>query len=219
MYIENHLNFGVQINTGTMSNTPKPVPKIELAYKTLFPTKYKNKQPRQKHLQKSKPKCFLKCITRCQKKPPSSKVWRRTIVVIKPKAKKKLPRLFRVDDSTGLPVDYERTVARIMSYVNPQLNKAPSSDAKVAQMLARTVLDIMGKSKGHIRCPHDIKQQMQMIFKHHTVKESKEKLQHDSDLNKFHCACKRKPSPISDEQIPTYNSRFNYNRLKIKSCP
>lgn len=209
-----------------MSKTLKPTPKIELAYKTLFPTKYKKKQPRHNHLQKPKPKCFMKCVNKYQTKPPSSKMWRRTIIVIKPKKKKKLPRLFRVDNSTGLPVDYERTVARIMSYVNPQLNKAPSSDAKVAQMLARTVLDIMGKSKGHIRypqghirCPHDIKQQMQMIFKHHSVKESKEKLQHDSDLNKFHCACKRKPTPISDEQIPTYNSRFNYNRLKIKSCP
>lgn len=202
-----------------VDNAPsKPAAKIELVYKTLFPlTGMKRKQkPLPKHPHKKAPKRFKSFITKRLVKPPSPKLWRKTIVLIKPKPKKVVPRLFRVDRSTGLPVDYERTVSRIMRQVNPQLVNAPSSDTKMSKMLARTIVEILGKPKN--RCPSDIRQQVEMILKHHVTKPTKEKIQHDKELKHFHCACKRR-STINDEQIPTYNSRFNYNRLRIKSSP
>lgn len=208
-----------------MDNAPsKPAAKIELVYKTLFPftgkklpiLSQRKRKPRQNHSHKKEPKRFKSVITKRQVKAPIPKMWRKTIVLIKPKPKKVVPKLFRVDRSTGLPVDYERTVSRIMRYVNPQLDKSPSSETKVAKMLARTIVDIMGKSKN--RCPADFRQQVEMILKHHVTKPSKDKVQQDLDLQEFHCACKRRPI-INYDQIPTYNSRFNYNRLKIKSSP
>ncbi|EDW39927.1 GL14000 [Drosophila persimilis] len=53
--------------------------------------------------------------------PPNQRVWRKTIVRTKPKKEAKLPRLFRADRRTGLPLDYERTVEHVMNYVNPYI--------------------------------------------------------------------------------------------------
>lgn len=67
--------------------------------------------------------------------PPSQRVWRRTAVRTKPKPKVKLPRLFRLDRLTGLPVDYEKTVERVMHYVNPHLGHRPNPEQALEEML------------------------------------------------------------------------------------
>ncbi|KAH8409563.1 hypothetical protein KR222_008528 [Zaprionus bogoriensis] len=205
--------------------------KIELAYKVLCPKKrtapkrtVKERSPRQqqqktqqrqlqqiaqqRHLQQ-----LFKYSGKRQAQPPAQRVWRKTVVLDKPKPKVKVPRLFRTDRFTGLPVDYERNVARIMSYVNPQLSQSPSPETIMADILARTLAGLIG---GRNRSSNDIKRQMLMILQGHSIQPSPEDLRYDEELNHFHCVCKRKPVP-SPSQFPTASSKFNYNGLKIKS--
>lgn len=87
------------------------------------------------------PQCDLK-----QNSPGSTKgplrVWRKTIVVTKPKVKPRVPRLFRADRNTGLPLDYERTVSRIMRYVNPQHSQSPSPEKILEDHITRQLVEI-----------------------------------------------------------------------------
>ncbi|KAL7742454.1 hypothetical protein ACLKA6_019084 [Drosophila palustris] len=144
------------------------------------------------------------------------RVWRKTIVLTKTKPKCKLPKLFRADRLTGLPVDYERTVSRIMHYVNPHLSSSPSPDQLMEQLLTRTLVSYVGNWKCSNRSPQFLKHHMRSILRDQAPQSLQENIRNDRDLGQFHCACKRKPVP-AETLIPTYKSKFNYNNLKIKS--
>ncbi|KAH8283111.1 hypothetical protein KR054_012272 [Drosophila jambulina] len=181
--------------------------------------------------------------------PPASQqqVWRRTVYrnKPKPKPKDKVPRLFRMDDQTGLPVDYERTVERVMHYVNPHLASRPNADLVMEDLLAKMFMDVMrngcpnpkipahmccrdGRAPGGMCCrDHQTKRYLQTLLKAHPCRlgqfPSHEPVKHQSkqeanvDLTDFHSACKRGPRKISPQLGPTKASKFNFNELRIRS--
>ncbi|KAM8718188.1 hypothetical protein ACLKA7_004834 [Drosophila subpalustris] len=191
---------------------------IELAYDVLFPkqkksnTRKRNQQRLRNKNTNTKTNTNTNTITtnRCHR------VWRKTIVLTKTKPKCKLPKLFRADRLTGLPVDYERTVSRIMHYVNPHLSSSPSPDQLMEQLLTRTLVSYVGNWKCGNRSPQFLKHHMRSILRDQAPQSLQENIRNDQDLGRFHCACKRKPVP-AETLIPTYKSKFNYNNLKIKS--
>ncbi|KAH8360972.1 hypothetical protein KR093_002279, partial [Drosophila rubida] len=140
-------------------------------------------------------------------------IWRRTIVLMKTKPKAKLPRIFRADRTTGLPLDYERTVSKIMHYVNPQASKSPSPDQLMEELLTQT---LAGYLVGSNCCNGSFEEHMRMILQNQRTYGMRKDPRNDEALVDFHCACKRKPPPPCN-LVPTYESKFNYNNLKIKS--
>ncbi|XP_034473596.1 uncharacterized protein LOC117781001 [Drosophila innubila] len=191
--------------------------KIELAYNVLYPKKNKP------HIKKIYPRSQQQCPQRqprstiCRQPQASSqRVWRKTIVFTKTKPKMKLPRLFRADRLTGLPVDYERTVSKIMHYVNPHLSSSPSPDQLMEELLTRTLVGYVGNWNCSNQSPQFLKHHMRIILRNQVPQSIENDFRNDADLCQFHCACKRKPVP-PEALIPTYKSKFNYNNLKIKS--
>ncbi|XP_017075205.2 uncharacterized protein LOC108110617 [Drosophila eugracilis] len=187
----------------TSSKVPKTNPQQQRYLKTRF--------------RKTKP------VAKQSSVPPNQRIWRRTAVQTKPKVHKKLPKLFRMDRHTGLPVDYERTVQRVMHYVNPQLANRPSAEGVLENLLAKALVEAMRQSDGGMMQTTN----MQSLFKGHckchrtrllpSVNDSKREA--NDSLSQFHSACKRGPCPSPKPKLgPTYTSKFNFNQLKIKSC-
>ncbi|EDW71190.1 uncharacterized protein [Drosophila virilis] len=146
--------------------------------------------------------------------PTVHRVWRKTIVRIKPKPRNLVPRLFRVDRLTGLPLDYERTVSRIMHYVNPHIFDDPSPEEQMERLLTRALGGIIDNCSN--RCPYYLRNQMRTFLRSQGSKSTRRTEGTDNeDLSQFYCACKR--GPIILEQAPTYRSKFNYNSLKINT--
>ncbi|XP_062133490.1 uncharacterized protein LOC133843779 [Drosophila sulfurigaster albostrigata] len=181
------------------------VPKIELAYQAM------QKKNKKSHSKKS----FKNSTKRQPQKCPSSQViWRKTIVLTKVKHKANLPRIFTPDRITGLPLDYERTVSKIMHYVNPQASNSSSPDQLIEEFLTQT---LVGYLKNYTCCDQSsLKKHMRMILQIQGPNVAQSYHRNDEELFEFHCACKRKPIPPVNI-VPTYGSKFNYNNLKIKS--
>ncbi|EDV57710.1 uncharacterized protein LOC6542414 [Drosophila erecta] len=162
----------------------------------------------------------------CQKQssvPPSQRIWRRTVVQTKPKVRTRIPKLFRMDRHTGLPVDYERTVNQVMHYVNPHLHNPPSAELVLEQLLAKMLAEVV-RQGGH--CCQDTTQLWSLLknrshcrsSSHFLTKAEKDKREANESLSQFHSACKRRPSPTHSPKLgPTYMSKFNFNQLRIKS--
>ncbi|KAH8284470.1 hypothetical protein KR044_003326, partial [Drosophila immigrans] len=171
-----------------------------------------------------------------QQSPSSQPIWRKTILVNKPKPKTILPRIFRTDRKTGLPLDYERTVSKIMRYVNPQASKSHSPDQLMEELLSQTLVGYLESYNRTNGCV--FKHHMHMILQNRGLNAIDKDVRNDENLLEFHCAwlvthsfylqdskknitkiisySKRKPLP-SANIVPTYQSKFNYNNLKIKS--
>ncbi|KAH8333800.1 hypothetical protein KR059_003440 [Drosophila kikkawai] len=234
---------------------PKPSRKITLKPKIIrkkkvtFPKKVNKIEPQKqsvlKNLFVSQRSGNQKRSPASRRSPPSQQVWRRTVYRNKPKAKPKdkLPRLFRLDDQTGLPVDYEQTVERVMHYVNPHLASRPNTEQVMEELLTGMFMEVVRQSSPDPRCcrdekalgcmccrDHQTKRYLQSLLKAHPCRwnqfsnkdESQEplkqsKLKANKDLSDFHSACKRGPRPISFKLGPTQASKFNFNQLRIKS--
>ncbi|EDV30759.1 uncharacterized protein Dana_GF15017 [Drosophila ananassae] len=166
--------------------------------------------------------------------PPSQRVWRRTAVRTKPKPKVKLPRLFRLDRLTGLPVDYEKTVERVMHYVNPHLDHRPNPEQMLEDMLTNMFAEAVRQGcRNHPQVfSHLGAHQLRALLKDSkgctcpmgkylnksdmNAQSEKDRRETNESLQHFHSACKRGPrSPHSTR--PTYTSKFNFNQLRIKS--
>eukprot|EP00099_Drosophila_melanogaster_P017859 NP_608820.1 uncharacterized protein Dmel_CG15425 [Drosophila melanogaster] len=155
--------------------------------------------------------------------PPSQRIWRRTVVQTKPKIKTKIPRLFRMDRNTGLPVDYERTVNQVMQYVNPNLRNPPSAEKVLEELLTKMLTEVVRQGG---RCCRE-HSQLRSLLKNRChchrssqflSKAEKARFEANESLSQFHSACKRGPCRIPSTKLgPTYMSKFNFNQLKIKS--
>ncbi|EDW04281.1 GH10065 [Drosophila grimshawi] len=156
---------------------------------------------------------FSNTVKRCKQLPINQRVWRKIIVL--PKAKIPLPRLFCTDRKTGLPVGYERRVSRIMHYVNPQLSKSPCTEHLMEKLLAGTLTDFLESCCCTSSCPQYLNNQLRSILKGSKFSQQDECIYRD-ELSQFHCACKR-GSVIPEPPSPTYKSKFNYNSLMIYS--
>ncbi|EDW11016.2 uncharacterized protein LOC6575565 [Drosophila mojavensis] len=145
------------------------------------------------------------------------RVWRKTIVVTKPKPKDRVPRLFRADRLTGLPLDYERTVSRIMSYVNPQHSRTPSPEKALENLFSQQLAGIFELCSRNNQCPRAMKNQIRLMLKSYGTKTPQCSGEADNrNLCEFHSACTRGPTPRPEFQAPpTYKSKFNYNTLRI----
>ncbi|KAI8035363.1 uncharacterized protein LOC128253517 [Drosophila gunungcola] len=163
---------------------------------------------------------FLKtCFKKKSSVPQNQKVWRRTVVQTKPKKKFKIPKLFRIDRVTGLPVDYEMTVHRVMHYVNPHLSNQQSAEEVLEELLTKMF------AKGMIQCcqVHQQVNKLHSLLKNNCKCQQISKIDKDSreaneNLSNFHSACKLGPRRILSPKLgPTYMSRFNFNQLRIKS--
>ncbi|XP_020799190.1 uncharacterized protein LOC110177018 [Drosophila serrata] len=210
---------------------PKTNPKQQSVLKNLFVTQRTNIKKRSSG-------------TRRPSAPPQNQqVWRRTVLrnKPKPKPKDKLPRLFRMDDQTGLPVDYEQTVERVMHYVNPHLSCRPNTDLMMEELLTNMFMDVVqqrcpyrkaqtpthmccqnGRATGGMCCrDHQTKHYLQSLLKTYPccldepIKQSTQEA--NEDLSDFHSACKRGPRQISAKLGPTQASKFNFNQLRIRS--
>ncbi|KAH8237981.1 hypothetical protein KR032_010059 [Drosophila birchii] len=208
---------------------PKTNPKQQTALKNLFVTQRTGTKKRSSR------------STRTTTPPPSQQVWRRTVLrnKPKPKPKDKLPRLFRMDDQTGLPMDYEQTVERVMHYVNPHLASRPNAELLMEELLTNMFMELVQQrcasrkvpahmccrdksAPGHMCCrDHQTKRYLQTLLKtkacqsDEQIKQSKQKA--NEDLTDFHSACKRGPRHISPKLGPTKASKFNFNQLRIRS--
>ncbi|XP_017105392.1 uncharacterized protein [Drosophila bipectinata] len=160
--------------------------------------------------------------------PPSQRVWRRTAVRTKPKPKVKLPRLFRLDHLTGLPVDYEKTVERVMHYVNPHLGNRPNAEQMLEELLTSMFAEVMRQGCRDRLGSHQLRAMLknskgcscpmgQYLNKCDLNSQSeKDRRETNESLQHFHSACKRGPRQPQSSR-PTYTSKFNFNQLKIKS--
>jgi len=156
-------------------------PKIELAYKVLY--QKKNKSNIKKTNQRQP-----KSLVNIQQKAPNNRIWRKTIVFAKTKPKIKLPRLFRADSLTGLPLDYERTVLKIMHYVNPHLSSSPSPDQLMEELLTRTLVGYVENWSRTNQSPQSLKDHLHMILRNKGTQSAKKDIHNDENLCKFHCA-------------------------------
>ncbi|KAH8279611.1 hypothetical protein KR018_007881, partial [Drosophila ironensis] len=163
--------------------------------------------------------------------PMEHRVWRRTTVRLKPKPVTKMPRLFRVDRRTGLPLDYERTVERVMSYVNPHIIYRPSAEEMLEESLAKMFAELMRQGNrnqsGRLQlqtllkdcrgCHCPMGQFLDKAEKSFQADPTERNRQETNDtLKHFHSACKRGPRNIRSVG-PTYKSKFNFNQLRITS--
>ncbi|XP_037710665.1 uncharacterized protein LOC119547741 [Drosophila subpulchrella] len=152
--------------------------------------------------------------------PPNQRIWRKTVVQTKPKIQKRIPKLFRMDQHTGLPVDYERTVQRVMHYVNPHLASRPSAEQVLEELLAKMLAEIV-RHGGHQNT------QLRSLLGDHCncrrrdmvrSKSEQSRREANESLDQFHSACKRGPCRLPSPKLgPTYMSKFNFNQLRIKS--
>ncbi|KAH8244556.1 hypothetical protein KR038_000695 [Drosophila bunnanda] len=215
---------------------PKIIRKKKRIVKKKLPKTNPNQQSVLKNLfvtQRCNTKKRSSATRRPSAPPPSQQVWRRTVLrnKPKPKPKDKLPRLFRMDDQTGLPLDYEQTVERVMHYVNPHLTSRPNAELVMEELLTKMFMEVV-----HQRCPYrkvnmccrDEKAPRDMCCRHHQtslkthpcrlgqyIKQTKQEA--NEDLKDFHSACKRGPRHISPKLGPTQASKFNFNQLRIRS--
>lgn len=115
----------------TVKKVPKTDPKQQRVLKSLFKARSGKKKS--------------SGFRRPSARPPSQRVWRRTVVRPKPKPNPndKLPKLFRMDQETGLPVDYERTVERVMHYVNPHLVQRPNAEQVLEELLTNMFVEVV----------------------------------------------------------------------------
>ncbi|XP_026844626.1 uncharacterized protein LOC6595586 [Drosophila persimilis] len=168
--------------------------------------------------------------------PPNQRVWRKTIVRTKPKKEAKLPRLFRADRRTGLPLDYERTVEHVMNYVNPYIGsrRRRTPEEELEEVMANMFVQLVQHGPDH-QDPCEITQKLCSMLqnarkdKGHcngkcdcqmwkcTNNGRNEGLKQNAALSDFYSACKRGPARTGSPLGPTRKSRFNYNQLKIKS--
>ncbi|ALC38082.1 CG15425 [Drosophila busckii] len=136
-------------------------------------------------------------------KPIMRRVWRRTVVQLKPKPKVRVPRLFRMDINTGLPLDYERNVSKIMSYVNPHFARPPNPDQVIEQMLTQALANIVGR--GGDFAAENIRSEILKSMRQHTAmakKPSANKQRANYELQQFHKACKRAPAAEQQDELP-----------------
>ncbi|KAH8412144.1 hypothetical protein KR009_000098, partial [Drosophila setifemur] len=158
--------------------------------------------------------------------PPCQRVWRRTIIRPKPKPKVRLPRLFRVDRMTGLPLDYERTVERVMHYVNPHLGQRLNNEQVMEELLTNMFAQMVRQDYRNLEVPQHVNRHLlrTMIRENCPQRWSDEKeaqvardrKEANDSLSHFHSVCKRGPRQ-SPRAGPTYSSKFNFNQLRIKS--
>ncbi|EDW87618.1 uncharacterized protein LOC6526804 [Drosophila yakuba] len=178
---------------------------------------------RQQFYLKTQFKATRPCPKQQSTVPRSQRIWRRTVVQTKPKIKTRIPKLFRMDRHTGLPVDYERTVNQVMHYVNPHLHNPPSAEKVLEHLLTKMLTEVV-RQGGH--CWQDTTQLCSLLKNscqcHRSsqlrTKEEKERREANESLSQFHSACKRGPCRVPRPKLgPTYMSKFNFNQLRIKS--
>lgn len=172
--------------------------------------------------------------------PPEQRVWRKTIVRSKPKKKEvKLPRLFRADRRTGLPVDYERTVEHVMHYVNPHIGskRKRTPEEELEEVMTNMFVELIQQGGAH-QDPCQITQRLRSMLQSGqynargsgqwhgncncllgkcTKSPRSDGRRQNADLSDFYSACKRGPPPTISPLGPTRQSRFNYNQLKLRS--
>ncbi|XP_016987960.1 uncharacterized protein LOC108050688 [Drosophila rhopaloa] len=186
--------------------TGRKVPKMDPQQQRYLKTRFKTTRPNSK-----------------SSVPPNQRIWRRTVVQTKPKQKSKIPKIFRMDRVTGLPVDYERTVQRVMHYVNPHLNNPPSEEEVLEELLTKMFAQLIRRGYES----RDQVTRLRSFFKDnckcqrisHLLSRSEQNMREaNENLCNFHSACKRGPRQILNPNLgPTYMSRFNFNQLRIKS--
>ncbi|XP_022230359.2 uncharacterized protein LOC111079473 [Drosophila obscura] len=133
---------------------PKSSPKQQSQLKTLF------RASKFKTTSQGNP------VKRQAPVPPKQRVWRKTIVRNKPKKKEvKLPRLFRADRRTGLPVDYERTVEHVMHYVNPYIGsrRKRTPEEELEEVMTRMFVELIQQGGAH-QDPCHIAQQLRSML-------------------------------------------------------
>ncbi|XP_016956579.1 uncharacterized protein LOC108029039 [Drosophila biarmipes] len=185
--------------------TAKKVPKTDPQQQRFLKTRFKANKP----------------IKKQSSVPPSQRIWRRTAVQTKPKLTKRIPKLFRMDRHTGLPVDYERTVQRVMHYVNPHLANRPRTEQVLEELLAKLLAEVVRQGGHHQNT------QLRSLLKDHCNCRRKDMVRSKSEqrrreanesLDQFHSACKRGPFRLASPKLgPTCISKFNFNQLRIKS--
>ncbi|KAH8352156.1 hypothetical protein KR084_002321 [Drosophila pseudotakahashii] len=199
----------------------KPVRVKSLAKKKSSAKKKPKTDPQQQRFLKNRFQA-KRPISKQSSVTPSQRIWRRTMVQTKPKLKSRIPKLFRMDRHTGLPVDYERTVHRVMHYVNPHLADRPNPEQLLEQLLAKMLAEVL-RQGGH----HHANTQLRSLLHDHcnchrtnTIfrKDERNQSEANESLSQFHSACKRGPCRLPRTKLgPTYMSKFNFNKLKIKS--
>ncbi|EDW77647.2 uncharacterized protein Dwil_GK24610 [Drosophila willistoni] len=132
-----------------------------------------------------------------------------------------VPRLFRVDRLTGLPLDYEQTVDYVMHYVNPHLvhKRSPEQllEEKLTQMFASLMEQQRGYGCGMSRSLIRHKLMSQLRSKGgSTLTLAKANREGNMELNEFHTACKRGPKAQSETYINSRKSKgTKYNPYKL----
>ncbi|XP_017015073.2 uncharacterized protein [Drosophila takahashii] len=200
----------------------KPVRVKSMAKKKSSAQKKPKTDPQQQRFLKTRFQSANRPISKQSSVPPSQRIWRRTVVQKKPKQKTRIPKLFRMDRHTGLPVDYERTVHQVMHYVNPHLASRPNPEQVLEHLLAKMLAEIL-RQGGH----QNANSQLRSLLHDHcnchrtntiSSKEAQSQREANESLSQFHSACKRGPCRLPRPKLgPTYMSKFNFNQLKIKS--
>ncbi|XP_017046098.1 uncharacterized protein LOC108091417 [Drosophila ficusphila] len=151
--------------------------------------------------------------------PPNLRVWRRTAVQTKLKPKTNLPKLFRLDRLTGLPVDYEQTVQQVMHYVNPRLVSKPNAEQVMEELLTKMFVEVARQDCRKRMRADQLKSFLKQKYSSRQMDELEQtRREANESLSHFHSACKQGPRrEPGSKLVPTYMSKFNFNQLRIKS--